>query len=135
MATPATTPSTSGELLFKQYLDQMGYSYEFEKSFPGKGKRPDFTVDKNGLFLFDVKDFEPAFITGGGAYDPYPRIREKIGAGRKKFKEFKEYPCSLVLRNLGNGLVHLEEPSIMLASMYGDAGFRVPAIAATRSRS
>jgi hypothetical protein len=63
---------------------------------------------------------------GFSAYNPYPRIREKIEEGRKKFKEFKGYPCSLVLKNNGNAFVHLETPDIMLGSMYGDAGFRVP---------
>jgi len=37
----------------------MDYPYEFEKEFPGKSKRPDYTVTKNGVFLFDVKDFDP----------------------------------------------------------------------------
>jgi hypothetical protein len=126
MATPAPPPTTPGELLFQNYLDAMRYPYEFEKQFPGKKKRPDYTVNRNGEFLFDVKDFEPYMPLGFGGYDPYPRIREKIEEGRKKFKEFKGYPCSLVLKNNGNAFVHLETPDIMLGSMYGNAGFRVP---------
>lgn len=94
MATPV--PTTVGELLFQNYLDGMRYPYEFEKEFPGKSKRPDYTVTKNSVFLFDVKDFERYMPLGGGFYDPYPRIREKIEEGREKFKEFKEYPCSLL---------------------------------------
>jgi hypothetical protein len=104
----------------------MRYPYEFEKEFPGKSKRPDYTVTKNGLFLFDVKDFDPYMPLGGSAYDPYPRIREKIEGGREKFKEFKEFSCSLVLRNNGNIFVHLEDKDIMLGSMYGDSGFSFP---------
>ena len=63
---------------------------------------------------------------GFSAYDPYPRIREKIDQAREKFKEFKDHPCSLVLKNNGHAFVHLERPAIMLGAMYGDAGFTVP---------
>ncbi len=129
MATPSQTPAptTTGELLFQNYLDAMHYPYEFEKEFPGKSKRPDYAVTRpDGLFLFDVKDFEPYMPLGFGAYDPYPRIREKIQEGREKFKEFKEYPCSLVLKNNGNAFVHLESVDIVLGSMYGDSGFTFP---------
>jgi hypothetical protein len=59
MATPASVPTTTGELLFQDYLALMRYPYEFEKEFPGKKKRPDYTVTRNGVFLFDVKDFDP----------------------------------------------------------------------------
>jgi hypothetical protein len=125
MATPV--PTTSGELLFQVYLDAMDYPYEFEKEFPGKSKRPDYTVTKGEVSLFDVKDFEPYMPPGGGGfYDPYPGIREKIEEGRKKFKEFKEFPCSLVLKNNGNARVDLKSVDIMLGSMYGDSGFTFP---------
>jgi hypothetical protein len=127
MASPAqTVPTTTGELLFQTYLEAMHYPYEFEKQFPGKKRKPDYTVTKNGVFLFDVKDFAPYAPLGGGAFDPYPQIREKIHAGKKKFKEFKEFPCSLVLKNNGNVFVNLESRDIMLGSMYGNAGFIVP---------
>lgn len=49
-----------------------------------------------------------------------------IVRGRKKFKEFKEYPCSLVLRNNGKAFVDLQSPDIILASMYGNAGLNFP---------
>jgi hypothetical protein len=126
MAALAPVPTTAGELLFQDYLDAMRYNYEFEKEFPGKKKRPDYTITQNGVFLFDVKDFDPYMPLGFGAYDPYPRIREKIEQGRDKFKEFKEFPCSLVLKNNGNAFVHLESFDIMLGSMYGDSGFTFP---------
>jgi hypothetical protein len=119
-------PTTSGELLFQQYLDAMKYPYEFEKEFSGKSQRPDYTVTKDGVFLFDVKDFDPYMPAGFSQYDPYPRIREKIDQGRKKFKQFKEFSCSIVMKNNGNVFVHLDSTDIMLGSMYGDAGFSIP---------
>jgi hypothetical protein len=126
MATPAPppVPATTGELLFQDYLDAMEYPYEFEKEFPGRRKRPDYTVTKSGIFLFDVKDFaEKLPLHGFGSFDPYPQIREKIEEGREKFKEYKDFPCSLVLKNNGNAFVQLEREYAMLGSMYGDRGF------------
>jgi hypothetical protein len=121
------TTKTEGEALFEQYLQEMGYVYQFEKTFPGKTKKPDYSVQHGGEFLFEVKDFEEAEPTlGFGAYDPYPLIRQKINQAREKFQEFKEFPCSLVLRNRGRALVHADSPHVMLGAMYGDAGFTFP---------
>ncbi|MGC0772508.1 MAG: hypothetical protein WB543_06190 [Candidatus Acidiferrum sp.] len=123
----ATAPTTAGEILFEDYLRQMQYPYEFEKEFPGKSKRPDYTVTRDGhTFLFDVKDFIENMPLGASCYDPYPRIREKIDEGREKFKQFKEFPCAVVLQNNGNIFVHLDRPHVVLGAMYGDAGFKVP---------
>jgi len=94
MALSALPPTTHGELLFQDYLNAMRYPYELEKEFPGKKKRPDYTVNRNGLFLFDVKDFEPcmAIRSWFSAYDPYPRIREKIDQGRKSLRNSRITP-------------------------------------------
>jgi len=71
-----------------------------------------------------VKDFDENLpLYGGSCYDPYPLVREKINEGRKKFKQFKEFSCSLVLKNNSNAFVHLESVDIMLGAMYGDSGF------------
>src|SRR4029077_14877241 len=59
-------------------------------------------------------------------FDSHPYIRERINKGRKKFKEFKEFPCAVVLQNNGNIHVNLENPNIVLGSMYGKAGFTIP---------
>lgn len=119
---------TEGEKLFAQYLDGMQYVYEFERGFEGKKKRPDYTITKEGgLFLFDAKDFDPTMPPPGFMqFDPYFRIRQRIDDGRKKFKEFKEFPCCVVLRNTGNVFVDVESPHAVLGAMYGDAGFKIP---------
>ena len=122
-----TQARTEGEQLFKKYLDAMQYMYEFEKEYEGKKKRPDYTVTKDGgVFLFDAKDFDPLMPLGFSQFDPYFRIRQRIDDGRKKFKEFKEFPCCVVLRNTGNAFVNVESAPIVLGAMYGDAGFEVP---------
>ena len=127
-------PTTEGEILFQKYLISQGHAglFEFEQPCPGKKRVVDYTLTHAGKkCLFDVKDFAPDIFPVGeavGAYsfDPYPRIREKIEQGREKFKEYKGLPCGLVLRNTGNFHVSLEDTSIMLGAMYGDAGISIP---------
>jgi hypothetical protein len=120
---------TEGEKLFERYLASQNLSFEFEKEHAGKSKRPDYSIVWNGKpVLLDVKDFDaPENVPRGfGAFDPYPRIREKIEQGREKFKQFKEVCCAVVLCNLGNPFVSLEDSHIMLGAMYGDSGFTFP---------
>lgn len=120
---------TPGETLFEQYLATQHIEFEFEKEYSGKSKKPDYTISWNGQpIVFDVKDFDPPsrYPTGFGQFDPYPPIREKIEQGREKFKQYKEFCCGLVLRNLGHPFVRLENANILLGAMYGDSGFRVP---------
>jgi hypothetical protein len=66
----SSVPTTTGEILFQDYLETMEYPYVFEKEFPGKSKRPDYTVERGGTFLFDVKDFDENAPLGFSAYDP-----------------------------------------------------------------
>lgn len=118
---------TPGEHLFEAYLQTQGLPFEFEKEHVGKSKRPDYTIAWTGQpVILDVKDFDALDTGGSGAFDPYPRIRQKIDEGRDKFKQFKENCCGLVLYNRGNPLVMLQEDHIMLGSMYGDSGFTFP---------
>src|SRR5882724_5256108 len=123
------SPRTQGELLFERYLNSRNISFEFEKEHAGKSRQPDYTIEWEGqTIVLDVKDFDPpkTFKTGFAQVDPYPPVREKIDQGRVKFKQFKEFCCSLVLYNAGQPLVMLENPDIMLGAMYGDSGFTFP---------
>jgi hypothetical protein len=118
---------TEGERQFERYLDSMRYSYEFEKPYPGRAKKPDYTVTASQVFLADVKDFEE-FLPNLGfqQVDVHFRIREKIQAGYKKFKEYKDFTCCVVLQNNGNVHVPSEDPNIVLGCMYGTVAFQVP---------
>jgi hypothetical protein len=105
----------------------MQYGYEFEKEYEGKKKRPDYTVTRaGGTFLFDAKDFDRMTPVLGFSQFDNARIRQRINDGRKKFKEFKEFPCCVVLRNTGNAFVAVENPAIALGAMYGDSGVKIP---------
>lgn len=119
--TSMTSERTIGEQRFETYLEAMGYRFEFEKEYPGKHKRPDYTVTKNGTFLVDVKDADPNKPLGLNQFDPHEPIIQRINAGRKKFKEF---PCCVVLQNNGNIFVDIEHPPIVLGAMYGKIGYR-----------
>ncbi|MGH9699665.1 MAG: hypothetical protein ACRD5R_03095 [Candidatus Acidiferrales bacterium] len=119
---------TEGELRFEAYLKAMGYPFEFEKEYPGKTKKPDYSVTLcSAAYLFEVKDADPDVMRPGFfQLDPLPEIIERIKAGQKKFKEFKEFPCCVVMQNNGNISMMVEEPTAVLGAMYGRIGFRIP---------
>jgi hypothetical protein len=117
---------TIGEERFEQYLKAMQYPFEFEKAYPGKQKRPDFTVTKDGIVLLDVKDFDQNTPGGFMQFNPYNEIRRRIEYGRKKFKEYKEFCCCVVLQNNGNVFANTEDEKIVLGAMYGDWGYAIP---------
>lgn len=118
----STAPQTPGEAAFEAYLRSQGITdFIHEKPFPGKSKRPDYSVTLVGReHLFEVKDIdsEPPG-PGFGFWDPYGPIREKIDQARKKFKEFKDYPCSLVI-HLTHGFALIDDPKVIYGAMHGD---------------
>jgi len=121
------TQKTTSEELFERYLESQGLGFEFERQYEGKSRRPDYTVAIGGKeYLFEVKEFEPGDTPPGTSqFDPYRRIRAKIDAAQKKFKEFEGFPCCLVLYNSA-AFVMTERPYAVLGAMYGDAGIRIP---------
>ncbi len=121
-------PHTQGEALFEEYLHTQGIAFEFERKQAGKSRVPDYEIEWGGKQVYlDVKDFDAVRLApGSGAFDPYPRIREKVEQGRDKFREYKEFCCALVLCNLGNPFVMLQHPDVVLGAMYGDSGFTFP---------
>lgn len=128
----AKRPSrTEGELAFEKYLRSVRLSFGFEEPVPGTTKRPDYRLTLAGQpARFEVKQFDPQpsdSFTGVRAFDPYPPVREKIEAARKKFKGLKGtgVPCSLVLFNNGKPLIFLN-PLDVYAAMLGNIGITFP---------
>lgn len=123
-----TTPATVGELLFVSYLQAQGIAFAFEMSRSGKNKMVDFTVPFEGAeYLFECKDFEkadpklgPGFI---GFFDPVEPVRIKIDAARRKFAEYDEFPCSLVLYNVRLLTLYLEDAASVFSAMHGNLKF------------
>ena len=122
---------TQSELLFEQYLAMSGLSdFDYEREFAGAAQRPDYVVKliDGRQIIFEVKEFRATsedFKSGGGAYDPYIHIREKIQQAREKFKAFKDYCCCLVLFNQEKPVVDLAW-QFVYGAMLGNLGFRFP---------
>ena len=122
---------TWSEKLFEQYLaDRSLGDFEFEKTFPGVGQKPDYSLMHRGKeILLEVKEFKQprSLLTNRVmAIDPFRRIRGKMNDGRKKFRNLKGYPCGLVLHNLGNPYVTLDDPLIVWGAMLGNPGVETP---------
>ncbi len=119
------------ERLFEHYLRLAGISQvQYESAAPGTTKRPDYLAEIDRIpARFEVKQFDPQpddFRIGVGTFDPYPALREKIDAARKKFKGLKgSGPCSLVLFNNGKPLVFLRSLPIY-GAMLGNLGITFP---------
>src|SRR5882724_11953958 len=129
-----TRLKTESERLFETYLQTSGHlEFEFEPELSEGSARPDFVLDASIegsplRILFEVKEFQPTpadFQLGGGAYDPYGAIRDKIQEGRRKFREYKQYACGLVLYNAGKPLVDLRWEFIY-GAMLGNLGYSIP---------
>jgi hypothetical protein len=117
------------ELLLEDYFRHQSMKFDHHKPYPGKSKLVDYTVYWQGKeYLFEVKEFAPTEMpTTIMAFDPYPKIRERIDRARQKFKEYDGFPCSLVLRNeYPTPLIDLESPHAMTGAIYGDVGFTIP---------
>jgi hypothetical protein len=124
------TLKTESEALFEMYLSASGLiNFSFEEALEGFSARADYTLWLDGQkILFEVKEFRSTpddFRVGTRAYDPYRPIREKINAGREKFRGLKEHPCCLVLYNAGKPLIHLGW-QFVYGAMLGNMAVRIP---------
>ncbi|HEV2351247.1 MAG TPA: hypothetical protein VG028_15525 [Terriglobia bacterium] len=126
----AESVKTESEALLEEYLRAHGLiDFEFQPTVDGTLKRPDYLLHAGGEELFlEVKEFAATpedLQFRFGAYDPYGPIREKIGAGRKKFKEMEGRCCCLVMHNHDKPLVSLDWQRVM-GAMLGNVGFSFP---------
>jgi len=126
----AMNNKTISEQLFEAYLGGSGLTdFRFEPTLEGTLKRPDYSLNVRGTeILFEIKQFDATVADLNfryGAYDPYGVIREKIEAGRKKFKDLEKYCCCLVLYDNGKPLVDLDWQFIY-AAMFGNLGIEMP---------
>ena len=129
MKSEAGNPNTESEDLFEEYLKTHGYlDWTHEPEIKGKRKKPDYDLSLGSApHYFEVKEFErPLPLLGFGAYDPYGPIREKINQATRQFREYKEFPCSLVLANPKAAFVHIGDPWVIFGAMLGNLGFTVP---------
>lgn len=124
---------TQGELIFEEYLTEIGVAAEYEP--PIGRNHPDYLVHSpTGDVLCEVEDFGEGKVdrvvqdqlsrkgVWAGSLDPYGRIREKLEAAARQLREFKgRYPCVVALYNPGS-MVDLGT-DIVQGAMYGDIAF------------
>ncbi len=125
----AVNEKTPGELAFEEYLNGQGVTFEYEPPLSFTKNLVDYVVDHptHGRIYFEVKDINCPLPAGSfGAFDPYLPIRNHIGEGQRKFKDFAEELCALVLFAPPGSFVNLTEPHVMLGAMYGNLGFTIP---------
>jgi len=115
------------ENIFEQYLDSNGFQgkWVYEPSIPGKIKKPDYLLDWKGeKHFFEVKELrkKPNEPTTRAAYiNTCSSLRTEINEVRKKFKEYKEYSCSLVVFNVDDRQARLK-PIFIFGAMLGNLG-------------
>jgi hypothetical protein len=115
------------ERIFEQYLDSNGFQDEwiYEPDIKGKKKRIDYLLNwREHECFFEVKELrkKPNEPTARPAYiDPYSSLRAEINEARKKFKEYKEYSCSLVVYNVDDKQARLK-PIFIFGAMLGNLG-------------
>jgi hypothetical protein len=120
---------TPGELAFEEYLDGQGIAYEHEPPLSFTNKLIDYVIDHatHGRIYFEVKDINcPPPAGSSSAFDPYLPIRNHIEEGQRKFKDFADQLCALVLFAPPGSFVNLMKPDVMLGAMYGNFGFTIP---------
>jgi len=118
------------EELLEAYLFSHGLiEFEFQPALEGCAQKPDYLLRVGAKeILLEVKEFRATsqdFSRSSGAYDPYQPIREKILAGRKRFKELEDYCCCLVLYKSEKPLVDLGWEFIY-GAMLGNMAVRMP---------
>src|SRR5438876_735437 len=108
---------TESDLLFETYLDQRGIAWDYEPDIADKTTRIHYRITRqNGHFFFEVKGFPGIYPVSSSQSS----IRGKINEAQKQLKQYREYPCSLVLAS-PKGAVHLG-PDFVLGAMLGDIG-------------
>ncbi len=118
---------TISELLFEQYMADHGLSADHEPAIAGRSARLDYRLTRGGQpFWFEVKEFGESYIPGGGAFDPYISIRNRIGKAAKQFADYKGESCSIVFYNDRLNLASIYAPEIVLGAMLGNVSVTVP---------
>ena len=120
---------TPGELAFEEYLAGQGILFEHEPALSFTNKLIDYVVDHPTLekIYFEVKDINcPPPAGSFGQFDQYLPIRNHIEEGRRKFKDFADELCALVLFAPPGSFVNLMEPHVILGAMSGNLGFAIP---------
>jgi hypothetical protein len=117
---PMTPTENHAEMLFEAYLRSLQIDFAYEPNVPGRTKHPDYKVELDGKpYWFEVKEFVDPESPPMGGYDPTPPFEEKIDQARKKFAEFKDACCVLVLHSC-KSIHRLPMISTVVSAAFGE---------------
>jgi hypothetical protein len=109
---------THSELLLEEYFQTLKVQFQHEPDVPNKNMRPDYLVEhSSGSVWFEVKEFDDPRPKPTAAFDPLRAIVAKIKEARKKFREFKDCCCALVLHS--KSIYRPAHVEVVLAAMLG----------------
>lgn len=120
---------TPGELALEEYLNERGIPFQHEPPLSFTNNLVDYVLDHPmcGKIYLEVKDINcPPPLGSFSQFDPYLPIRRHIEEGQRKFRDFAQEVCALVLFAPPGSFVNLMEPHVMLGAMYGNLGFTIP---------
>jgi len=124
--------ATESEELFADYLERVGYAFEYEPSAREGERNPDFSVDTpSGVVVCEVTDLhwfvpprEGSRVGAAGWLDSYGAIRRKLQDKHKQGRHLKgRQPYVVVLRFVPS---HPASQLIVPGAMYGDVAISIP---------
>jgi hypothetical protein len=119
------------EQIFEAYLRSLSLNFVYEPKIDTRNRRPDYQVDLDRHAIwFEIKEFRRPKIAPRGSFDPTRPIKEKIDQARKKFKEFKDSCCVLVLHGCESIYRNPMLPSVVSAA-FGEYVILEPACGQT----
>lgn len=125
------TPKIHSELLFEDYLRSVPVDFAYEPVVHGRTKRPDYRVEFNEKpYWFEVKELVDPESKPTREFDPTPPFEEKIDEARKKFGEFKDACCVLVLHSC-KSIFRLAMIDVIVSAAFGERLTLEPAIGQT----
>jgi hypothetical protein len=115
---------TDSERLFSEYLDANDYCWDYEPVIAEKSKRPDFHIRRRRFQCYaDAKERSAIRCPRRERRsDPIQGLRKLLEQGRKKFKEFGDDLCALVLYDTVDCDTRLC-PWDVFGAMLGNPGF------------
>lgn len=114
---PKASVTTESELVFEQYLQSQ--SLKWSRIPESNRKQPDYKLEHGPMTcVFEVKEFAEPQTKPVGGYSPCPPIRKKIQAASKKFKDYRNNCCALVLWN--TSIYRSAIPEVVLAAAFGE---------------
>jgi len=108
------------ELLFEDYLRSLPVEFAYEPGVIGRSKRPDYRVEiESKRYWFEVKELGDPKARPTGGFDPTPPFEARIDKARRKFAEFKDDCCILVLHGC-KSIYRIPMIDVIVSAAFGE---------------